>query len=269
MSLRRRLALVAAAAVGVAAVLVAIVSYVAVAHELRSEVDDSLRRQATLITDRPFFPRPGAPIPAPPPREGDSAAYVQLVEPDGTVTPLRGPGLPADAVAQAIAQQGQGEVVRDIRAAGTHLRVLTFGLPGGGALELGRSLEQVDNVVARLRLVLLLVCGGGIGLAAALGALASRSLIAPLAKVTEAARHIGETEDLARRIDVRSNDEVGELARRFNAMLDTLAASRAALDESMRAQRQLVADASHELRTPITSLRTNLEVLTDDGRLSP
>jgi two-component system sensor histidine kinase MprB len=267
MSLRRRLALVAAATVGVAAVLVAIVSYVAVAHELRSEVDDGLRRQAALIVENQFFPRPGVPIPAPPPREGESAAYVQVVAPDGDVTPLRGPSLPADAVARVIAASGRGEVVRDLRVAGTHLRVLTFGLPGGGALELGRSLEQVDNVVARLRLVLLLVSGGGIALAALLGALASRSLIAPLAKVTEAARHIGATEDLARRIDVRTNDEVGELARRFNAMLDTLAASRAALDDSMRAQRQLVADASHELRTPITSLRTNLEVLMDEGRL--
>ncbi len=44
-------------------------------------------------------------------------------------------------------------------------------------------------------------------------------------------------------------------------MLDRLEASRAALDESVRAQRQLVADASHELRTPVTSLRTNIEVL--------
>jgi two-component system sensor histidine kinase MprB len=268
MSLRRRLALVAAAAVGVAAVFVAIVSYVAVAHELRGEVDDALRRQAALITERPFFPRPGEPVPGPPPQEGESATYVQVVEPDGNVTALRGPGLPADAVAHAIAQEGRGDVLRDVRAGGAHLRVLTFGLPGGGALELGRSLEQVDNVVARLRLVLLLVAGGGIALAAALGAAASRSLIAPLAKVTEAARHIGETEDLARRIEVRTDDEVGELARRFNGMLDTLAASRAALDDSMRAQRQLVADASHELRTPITSLRTNLEVLMDDRPLS-
>ncbi len=50
-------------------------------------------------------------------------------------------------------------------------------------------------------------------------------------------------------------------------MLERLEASRAALDESVRAQRQLVADASHELRTPVTSLRTNIEVLLADPGL--
>ena len=52
-------------------------------------------------------------------------------------------------------------------------------------------------------------------------------------------------------------------------MLERLEGSRAALDESVRAQRQLVADASHELRTPVTSLRTNIEVLLEGGELEP
>jgi two-component system sensor histidine kinase MprB len=50
-------------------------------------------------------------------------------------------------------------------------------------------------------------------------------------------------------------------------MLARLEASRGALDDSVRAQRQLVADASHELRTPVTSLRTNIEVLLADPEL--
>src|SRR5207302_4946157 len=72
---------------------------------------------------------------------------------------------------------------------------------------------------------------------------------------------ISQTDDLTGRIRVHADDEVGQLAIRFNLMLDRLEGSRAALDESVRAQRQLVADASHELRTPVTSLRTNIEVL--------
>ncbi len=90
-------------------------------------------------------------------------------------------------------------------------------------------------------------------------------MLAPLAEVAETARHIEETEDLSSRLRVHADDEVGQLATRFNAMIERLQHSRDALDESVRAQRQLVADASHELRTPITSLRTNIEVLLEQG----
>jgi two-component system sensor histidine kinase MprB len=86
--------------------------------------------------------------------------------------------------------------------------------------------------------------------------------VAPVTRVTAAARHIAETEDLGRRIEVTSADEVGELAARFNAMLDTL-------EGSISAQRQLVADASHELRTPVTALRTNIEVLAESELAPP
>src|SRR5207249_298484 len=75
-----------------------------------------------------------------------------------------------------------------------------------------------------------------------------------------AAAHVTETRDLSRRVDAGGRDELGRLAGSFNTMLG-------ALDESMRAQRQLVADASHELRTPLTSLRTNVEVLARGAKL--
>jgi two-component system sensor histidine kinase MprB len=97
--------------------------------------------------------------------------------------------------------------------------------------------------------------------------MASRRVLKPLNEVAAAAEHIGETDDLSQRLRVHADDEVGQLATRFNAMLDRLQRSRAALDDSMRAQRQLVADASHELRTPVTSLRTNIEVLLEGGVL--
>src|SRR5205807_5969300 len=136
------------------------------------------------------------------------------------------------------------------------------------AVQLARPLQPVDHVLSHLRLILLLLCAGGIGLAAALGRLAARRVLLPLAEVAHTAQYIGETDDLSHRIEIRADDEVGQLARRFNAMLDRLQGSRSALDESVRAQRQLVADASHELRTPVTSLRTNIEVLLADEHLS-
>jgi two-component system sensor histidine kinase MprB len=92
-------------------------------------------------------------------------------------------------------------------------------------------------------------------------------VLAPLAEVAQTAEHISETEDLTSRVHVHADDEVGQLATSFNAMIERLQSSRAELDDSVRAQRQLVADASHELRTPITSLRTNIEVLLAGGQL--
>jgi two-component system sensor histidine kinase MprB len=266
------MAVATALAVGIAVALAAVVAYAVVRGELRGQVDDQLHEQAGLVQGvegrlRPEIGRRlrrlgGAPdgfggIPAPPLRRGGTAAYVQFLPGDG------GPGitftgapLPDDDHAQAVAAGDGGEFFSDADVEGDHVRVLTAPLAGGGALRLARSLEATDSVLAQLRWVLLALVAGGIALAVVLGRVAARHLVAPVVRVTEAARHIAQTEDLGRRIEVTSNDEVGELAARFNAMLDTL-------EGSIAAQRQLVADASHELRTPVTSLRTNIEVLAE------
>src|SRR5205085_5437013 len=98
--------------------------------------------------------------------------------------------------------------------------------------------------LSNLRLILLVLSLGGVALAAILGRLAARRVLAPLAEVAATAQHISETEDLRARLQVRADHEVGRLATRFNTMLERLESSRAALDESVQAQRQLVADAS-------------------------
>ena len=88
-------------------------------------------------------------------------------------------------------------------------------------------------------------------------------------RLTEATERVSETGDLSERIDARGQDELSRLAGSFNTMLAALAGSTHALEESVRAQRQLVADASHELRTPLTSIRTNVEVLLSERALPP
>ncbi len=183
--------------------------------------------------------------------------------------------LPANRAIQSVASGQRSSVIEDVTVNGSHLRLIAFhDTVNNGqnavpvAVELARPLAQTDRTLSHLRLVLLLVCLGGVALAAALGRIAARRVLSPLAEVAQTAAYISATDDLTHRLKVHADDEVGELATRFNAMLDRLESSRSALDESVRAQRQLVADASHELRTPVTSLRTNIEVLLAGGKLS-
>jgi two-component system sensor histidine kinase MprB len=258
-------------AVGVAVVLMAVVSYFVVRSQLRGQVDDALRAQANAVEHEFGLERPFPGIPA---SAGGPAPYVQLVLADGTIVP-RGGGLklPINSHVLAVAAGNSGPYMADIHVGGSHLRELAFQIPqplGGQtiAVQLARPLSTVDNVLADLRVILPLLILGGIVLAAALGRLAARRVLAPLSQVADTVQHISETEDLTSRIHIRADDEVGQLATRFNAMLERLEASRAQLDESARAQRQLIADASHELRTPVTSLRTNIELLLEHDHFS-
>ena len=83
-----------------------------------------------------------------------------------------------------------------------------------------------------------------------------------MTQLTREAEVVAETRDLSHRIGLEGNDELARLGASFDTML-------AALDESQRQQRQLVADASHELGTPLTSIRTNVEVLARRNDLAP
>jgi len=134
------------------------------------------------------------------------------------------------------------------------VRVYVTPFGSGVALELARSLEDVDGALAETRVRLIEIALAGVLVAAALGALVARAVLAPVARLGETVEEVTRTRDLTRRVGARANDELGRLARSFDGML-------AALEMSLRSQRQLVADASHELRTPLTSLRTNLELL--------
>jgi two-component system sensor histidine kinase MprB len=272
MALRRRVGFAAAVAVAIAVVLAALISYWVVRQQLVGQVDDSLRAQATAIQHGAGLEQPFPAIPA---SAGGPAPYVQVVLADGTTFHRQGDiSLPVNPRVVAVAGGQSGSYLTDVRLGGSHLRELTFSIPGTFqgqpvAVQLARPLNGVDRVLTHLRVILLLLCAGGVALAAVLGRLAARRVLSPLAEVADTAQHISETEDLASRIRVHADDEVGQLATRFNAMLERLERSRQELDESVRSQRQLVADASHELRTPVTSLRTNIEVLLQDEQLAP
>jgi two-component system sensor histidine kinase MprB len=202
--------------------------------------------------------------------------YQQVVNGDGHIIERsRAAGdvsLPVEARTRALAAGGGEPFMRDATVEGIHLRVLAEPLGKGHAVQFAQPLTEVDSLLSRLRLILALVLVGGIALAALLGRLVAGAAVLPLKRLTRATEHVALTQDLSRRIQTSpagggaSEDELGRLAVSFNAMLDALERSMSALDASVYAQRQLVADASHELRTPVTSLRTNIEILQQQGR---
>jgi two-component system, OmpR family, sensor kinase len=120
------------------------------------------------------------------------------------------------------------------------------------AASLSSERREVEEAVRLAALVLLSV----LLIASILAWVVAGRVLAPLRLLAETARSIGES-DLTRRIPVSGRDEIADLSRTFNAMLDRLEAAFAA-------QRRFVSDASHELRTPITIVRGQLELLGDD-----
>ena len=266
MPLRKRISLVAAGAVAVAVAIACVVCYAVVRGQLLNQIDSELTHQAQSIQSDPVHSL-DQPLPTNPASSGGPAPYLQIVLADGTIAGTDGGlKLPNTREAAAVAV-GKPPSMTDVTVNGTTLRQYTFPLVGvqlSGqqmAVQLARPLAPVESVLSHLRLILALVFLAGIALAAALGRMAASRVLSPLAEMTETAQLIGETDDLSQRLTVHTEDEVGRLADRFNEMLSRLAVSRDALDDSVHQQRQLVADASHELRTPVTSLRTNAEVL--------
>jgi two-component system, OmpR family, sensor histidine kinase MprB len=198
-----------------------------------------------------------------PPGPDQVRGYQQVVGSNGAILirSARGISLPVDAQTRRLARLGGRPFYRDAFVQGIHLRLLAEPLGKGRALQLAQPLTEVDNLLDRLRLILALLDIGAIALAALLGRLVAGAAVLPLKRLTQATEHVALTQDLSGRIEPVGEDELGRLAASFNAMLDALERSMSALDASVHAQRQLVADASHELRTPVTSLRTNIEIL--------
>ncbi len=288
MTLRARIAAVASLSVALAVLAAAIGLYVAVRSDLRGEVDSQLRARAHVFAGRaapdgrgfgvgtpygnagggppPGFAGgrlPGAVKPAP---FGAASGYVQFVSSSGQVYVPGGqastPRIAVTAGDRAIAAAGSGSSLSDRSVKGTQLRVLTVAVAPGSAVLIARPLSEVEHELSHLLLILVLIGAGGIVLAALLGTVVARTALAPIGRFTEQTETLSGSLDLSRRLEVSGRDELGRLAESFNGTLD-------ALERSVAAQRHLVADASHELRTPITSLRANIQTLGEAERLPP
>jgi two-component system sensor histidine kinase MprB len=294
MSLRARMGLASGVAVALAVVAVAISAYAGTRSELRDQVDNSLRGLAQPILDGarsgPGGPgQAGAPAPGAPggpgttgqlgvrntdcdlglgvdrtPTFGAAAGVKGFIAPAGTACTISGGSgtIPVDARARALAKSQRGQYFTDATVDGHHLRALVTGIPGHGALVVALPLQNVDQALSSQLLLLIVIAAAGIALAALLGILVARTALAPIARFTRRTEQIAANpERHSLRLEEQGGDELGRLAQTFNATLD-------ALERSVQSQRNLVADASHELRTPIATLRANLQLMRDESRLS-
>lgn len=115
--------------------------------------------------------------------------------------------------------------------------------------------EELDEVNEALQIAV----GVNVGvliLASMLAWVIAGRVLQPLRLLRDTARSISES-DLTRRIPVEGDDELADLARTFNEMLDRL-------EEAFASQKSFISDAGHELRTPITIIRGHLDVMGDD-----
>lgn len=189
---------------------------------------------------------------------------------------LRAFALPEDAVITVLDQSG---IPLAATNPAVHLGRPTSGIHQVGSLSVAtqpviavdslpayvqyaRPSSGVNDTVARLWYFLGAGVLGGTLLALLAGLAVADRAMRPVKALTGLARQITSTRDPSKRIPVPdTDDEVGELARTMDGMLQALDEAHSEREQSLERQREFVADASHELRTPLTSIHANLELL--------
>lgn len=193
---------------------------------------------------------------------------------DGTIckrcTRLRGKELPWSPAAKSsrgaagpVFETITGEVPDALLASGRSMRVATlYHQKTGGPhvfWQVGVSLSPVETSVAELRRAFLQIIPIGLLVAGFAGWMMARRSLAPIGRIVRETRELSASE-LDRRIAVPpGRDEITDMIVTINQMLDRL-------EGAFRAQERFVADAAHELKTPVAVLLGSAQVLTQKAR---
>jgi two-component system, OmpR family, sensor histidine kinase MprB len=261
-SLRWRIALSLASVAGAVGLIAAVGAYLTTSHQIRTSVDKSLRDRAVQLNSQGGR-NPGR---VSPPGHDDCinlgkaqpANPGQFILADGSKNSCAADGkqlpvLPSDL--------STGAVLRTVGNGHDAYRLLTEPWHEGGYVQLARPLAEGHDILERLAVQLALLTFAGITLAAGLGWLLATRAVRPIIRLRTTAEAIASTQDLSIPIPVDGTGEVGSLAHSFNTMIGALSGSR-------EQQKRLISDASHEMRTPLTSLRTNIDLLGHFDQLS-
>ncbi|MDP2660754.1 MAG: HAMP domain-containing sensor histidine kinase [Dehalococcoidia bacterium] len=268
--IRWRLALGYSVFLALALLALGLAAYVLLSHSLLGELDQALVLRAAeiqrslRITGDSLNPQIAT--------EGLEQAqdnlslpdpYVQVLDTQGAVvlssSNLRGQQLPVDPLVVMDALDTKPSTTVLLTASGQGIRVFSTPIIHGerviGVVQVGESLYSTDSSLRGLSYILALGILGTWILFSVGGWLLAGRALNPLSEISQAAEHIGATGDFGQRIAYNGpKDELGVLASTFNQMI-------ARIQKTFDAQRQFVGDASHELGSPLTVIRGNLDLL--------
>lgn len=188
--------------------------------------------------------------------------YIQLIDTNGNVVVksdnLGDQELPLDPHLVQRGFRGEAAIGTVVTDDGARVRLMVSPLFIWNEvllLEVGQSLKSVDDTMSQVRWAIL----GGIlvtlVLAVISGGVIVRRALSPVEQITRTAQSIESSSDLSRRVDyIGPTDEIGRLATTFDHMIEHL-------HRVFESQKHFIADASHDMRGPLTVIRGNLDLL--------
>jgi two-component system OmpR family sensor kinase len=165
--------------------------------------------------------------------------------------------IPFDKQMYTLSLQGE-TITKTVLLEGSRIRVRSVPLREKGKVigvaQFAADLHPVDSAVSLLGKVCLILLPIGLVVTTCIGIVITGRALKPVMEIVNAASQIEATR-LSDRLPVYGNDEFATLSRTFNKMLDSLQGSFDKLNKTLVTQKQFVADASHELKTPLTTIK--------------
>jgi signal transduction histidine kinase len=281
-SLTGRVTLAAVAAVGGALLVAGLAVIIFTARSDQAQLDRDLTRLSRQVDRRagPVFSPPDerGGRPGGPPGEGRDMRSGRQPRENGPLEPS------GDRFTRVVLANGQsysggatvpanfplttaGEIVT-VSAGGEDWRTLVTDLRDGDRLQVAARLSGIQDSAKRLRIVVLAALLGALLATALVTRSLARLALGPLRRLATTADQVAATADLAVRVPVGEGpEEIDELAADINAMLSRLQRSAGEREAALASARRFAADAGHELRNPLTSLRANLSLIERSGNL--